>query len=294
MKCEQIKEQLEAYALDALDIEERATVERHLASCPDCQGLVKELAEVAGLLPQALATASALQPPASLKQRLLQSLEAQRPSTSPVIEPDASYRSETFHNLSANQRLPEKPHKARPNYPIWPWLLWGRSRTVSILAVLILFALLIALGTRLTSVLAQEQALKTELTNLFGQQELVLEVVDSNQTIRRVLRSPHPENDSPLPSYGKLFTRSDLPHVVAMVARLPQPPAGQAYHLWLTRQGQTTLAGVMAVNEPGFGLLVFDADQNNPSYEAAQLTLQPMGSTTPSDNLILSWEASEP
>ena len=77
-----------------------------------------------------------------------------------------------------------------------------------------------------------------------------------------------------------------------LAARLPQPPAGQAYHLWLTSQGQTYLGGVLAVNAQGFGLLVFDADHDGPVYEAAQLTLQPEGSTAPSGSPVLTWQPS--
>ena len=89
------------------------------------------------------------------------------------------------------------------------------------------------------------------------------------------------------------FTRSDLAHVVAMVARLPQPAPGQAYHLWLSRQGQLELAGTLSVNDQGFGLLVFDADDNGPVYEAVQLTLQPIGSLTPAGEPILLWQPSQ-
>jgi hypothetical protein len=137
--------------------------------------------------------------------------------------------------------------------------------------------------------LARERALRAEFANLVDQQELVLEVIDSNKTTRRVLLPPEKGSSD---AYGKLFTRSDLPHVVAMAARLPQPPAGQVYHLWVTSAGQTRLAGVMKVNEQGFGLLVFDADRNGPVYDSAQLTLQPIGSATAAAPPILTWKLS--
>ncbi len=48
----------------------------------------------------------------------------------------------------------------------------------------------------------------------------------------------------------------------------------------------------MKVNDKGFGLLVFTADQPGPVYEAAELILQPIGSTLPSGTPIISWQAS--
>jgi len=118
-------------------------------------------------------------------------------------------------------------------------------------------------------------------------QEVVLEVVDSAKTLKVLLRPPK----SGSRSYGKLYTRPDLPHVVVMAARLPQPPPEQSYHLWLTSQGQTQLAGIVAVNKGGFGLLVFDEDHDGPVYEAARLTLQTEGASAPSGDPILLWEA---
>jgi hypothetical protein len=139
--------------------------------------------------------------------------------------------------------------------------------------------------------LARERALRAEFANLVDQQEVVLEVIDSNKTSRVVLRSPAGSDSS---AYGKLFTRSDLPHVVAMAARLPQPPPGQAYHLWVTpSQGQTELAGVLKINEQGFGLLIFDADHDGPVYDSVQATLQPQGSRSPSGSPVLVWQAGQ-
>ena len=151
--------------------------------------------------------------------------------------------------------------------------------------------LLIVWSVQLQAALARERALRAEFASLVDQQEVVLEVVDSDKTIRRVLLAPEPRTDSSLPAYGKLFTRSDLVHVVVMVARLPQPEAGEGYHLWLTDKGQAKLAGIMRVNDDGFALLVFDADRNGPVYDSAKLTLQPLDSESPSDEIILQWES---
>jgi hypothetical protein len=154
-------------------------------------------------------------------------------------------------------------------------------------AAVILLALSLLWSIRLSVALARERALRAEFAGLVSQQELVLEVVDSDKTVRHILRSP----DSTSRAYGKLYTRSDMPHVVVMAARLQPPPSGQAYHLWLTSGRRTQVAGTLAVNSQGFGLLIFEADRNGPSYESAEITLQPMGSSTPSAPPVLLWEA---
>jgi hypothetical protein len=252
MTCQDpIRELLEAYVLDALDATERERVERHLQNCDDCQRLVNEYAEVASKLPQALATASGLPLPPEIKTRLLQNLVAESSSSS-----------------------------MRPNPLRWrPRLVnWGLA---------ILLALSLAWGFQLNVALAQERALRSEFANLVDQQEIVLEVIDSNKTTKAFLRATASDSTS----YGKLFTRSDFPDVVAMAGRLPMPSAGEAYHLWVTEDGQTHMAGIMKVNEKGFGLLVFTADQPGPVYEAAQLILQPIGSTYPTGVPTIAWQA---
>ncbi len=56
-----------AYALDALDGDERALFERHLARCASCQEEVRGLCETAARL----AMGTAIQPPPAMRQRVL-------------------------------------------------------------------------------------------------------------------------------------------------------------------------------------------------------------------------------
>jgi anti-sigma-K factor RskA len=265
MSCEQIREMIEAYALGALDAPDQAMVETHLAECAACRQLLNEYAEMVNALPQAVALASPLQPPDSLKARVLKSLE-----TAPPLTPAAS-----------------APKKSQPTFPRPK--SWWRIRPLAAAALTLLIVVLLGWSVQMSVALARERALRAEFANLVDKQEVVLEVIDSSKTTRRVLL---PLEKGSSDAYGKLFTRSDLPHVVAMAARLPQPPPGQAYHLWVISAGQTHLAGVMKVNEQGFGLLVFDADRNGPVYDSAELTLQPIDSTTPADSPLLIWKLS--
>jgi Putative zinc-finger len=252
MSCQDpVQELLEGYVLGTLDATEKARVERHLQSCDDCQRLVNEYAEVTSKFPHALATASHLSLPPEIKSRILNAMS---------VEP-SSARTQTF------------PLGWRPRL-----VTWGLA---------VLLALSLAWSFQLNVALAKERALRSEFADLVDQQEIVLEVIDSNKTTKAFLRATTSDSRS----YGKLFTRSDFPDVVAMAGRLPLPPAGQAYHLWVTEQGETYLAGVMKVNDKGFGLLVFTADQAGPVYEAAQLILQPTDSTSLTGTPVIAWEA---
>ena len=270
MEHSRAKDLLEAYALGVVEADERHAVERHLASCTECRRLAADLAATADLLPLALAAASPLLPPADLKDRVLRAAHG---SAMAASGPEVSTRP------SAVSAEPSPRVRIVPGRVGW----W---RTVAAAALLVVLALSLIWGARLSEALDQERAMRASVAAHFSrQQEIVLEVVDAAEATRVILRSPDPDS----PAYGKLFTRPDLPHVVAMAARLPIPSQGQTYHLWLTSEGRTFLAGVLPVNDQGFGLLTFDADHDGPVYEAARLTLQPAGTEAPGGETILAW-----
>ncbi|MDQ3413017.1 MAG: anti-sigma factor, partial [Chloroflexota bacterium] len=260
MNCEQVRDQLAAYSLGSLGVDEQAAIERHLAGCPDCRHIADELADALAALPRALAAASPLAPPPSLKGRLRQSLDAAASTTagSGMASPPPDHAIEDSDPAAA-----DAAPKDIPRTTFWPssrgdspWQTIGRIAAVLVLATSLVWSV------RLTFALENERTLRTEYADLVGQivsqQEIVFEVVDSDQSMRRILRAEQDDSTA----YGKLFTRTDLPHVVAMAARLPAAPAGQTFHLWLTTGGETILAGELTTDDQGFGLLVFDAPRD--------------------------------
>ena len=70
-----------AYAVDALDPDERARFEEHLANCAECQAEVAGLQEAAALFPEVAAT----EPPAGLRDRVLTGISSVRPLP-PVVD----------------------------------------------------------------------------------------------------------------------------------------------------------------------------------------------------------------
>lgn len=83
---EQIKQDLAAYALGALEPDEAAAVEEHLTGCDECRALLDEYRQSASLLPLALDITS---PPAGAGERLLASArEAAQAESSAQGRPD--------------------------------------------------------------------------------------------------------------------------------------------------------------------------------------------------------------
>jgi anti-sigma-K factor RskA len=86
-----------AYAVDALDAEEKALFEQHLAACPACQAEVAGLREATASLAQSVET----DPPPALRDRVLAEIRTVRPLP-PEVE---SERPTTVRALPVRRRL---------------------------------------------------------------------------------------------------------------------------------------------------------------------------------------------
>ena len=261
--CDHIRADIEAYVLGVLDKPTTDMIREHLASCPACQQLVTEYESIVDELPFALLESSSLQPPAHAKQQLMATIDHQQNNHQPTQAPTPT-RPQIQFSLSYLRRFA---------FPVFN----------------ILFVMSLALSVYLGVALARERSLRESLEH---QTELIFEIVDSDRTERAFLAAIDRGSGETLPPYGKVFKRNDMPYIVAMTGRLPQPPAGQTYSLWLFNNEQAERAGEIVVDAMGFGALVYDTERVNPDYERAQVILQPQTSVTPVGTPILSWQAS--
>ena len=97
----EIESLLGAYALDAVDADERAEIEAHLATCPRCRAEVTAHREVAALIAN-----SGIAAPEGLWDRIAVELSPELPVSAP-----------TSADLIAQlPRRPESPHRKQRNY----------------------------------------------------------------------------------------------------------------------------------------------------------------------------------
>lgn len=278
MDHDTIRALLEEYVLAQVEPAERAQIEAHLPGCAECQQTVAAYRESLAQLPAVLAARSPHRLPEAVKHRLLQQLQPTVAAPLRTATPPAA------RAVPANYQ-PQPAALPAPNF--WARLRWQPMRLALVGAALLLL-LTLAWSVRLNVALARERALRAEFAALAAQQhELVLEIVDSSKTTRRLLLPPAKDSRA----YGKVYTRPDFPYVVAMAARLPAPPPGQAYHLWLLQGDQAQLAGLLKISADGFGLLIYEAANNEHNYTATQVTLQPEGATMPVDPPVILWQA---
>ena len=103
-----------AYALDALDADERAMFETHLEGCEACRADVADFAGVAG----ELATATAATPPSGLRDAVLSDI-AQTRQERPAVRQLDQARRQPVRRREVAQRL-RKPQRreALPAAPL--------------------------------------------------------------------------------------------------------------------------------------------------------------------------------
>jgi anti-sigma-K factor RskA len=105
MKCAEIHPNLAAFALGGLEAEEAAEIQRHLASCADCQSELEELEKVNRVLDAAPPPAA---PPTYLKGEILSRVRAEQLSpsnkegteeSSSLEVPRRSHRASRFNRI---------------------------------------------------------------------------------------------------------------------------------------------------------------------------------------------------
>jgi hypothetical protein len=145
----------------------------------------------------------------------------------------------------------------------------------------VLLAASLAWGLSLNAALAQERSLRAQLQEAAAKDEVVFEVVDARSVNKTTLRST--TDDSPTAPYAKVFTRPDMPYVVAMAGRLPPAPADREYHLYLDGRRIATLVP----NDAGFAYVVYRADAVGITYGQARIVLEAASASDASGQTVL-------
>jgi anti-sigma-K factor RskA len=224
-----------AYALDALDDDERARFEEHLAVCPECRAEVASFRETSALL----AEAEAEEPPPSLRDTVLAGISQVRP-----LPPETGGR-------------PDEPAaRSRP----------GRRRGLPTLLVAAAAVVLLAVG-----VLAWHPW-SDRTTSLADQ---ILQAPDAVKVTEQL-----PGGAGEL----TLVRSASLKRAVMIGDRVPEPPSGKTYQLWLQQPGQGMVSAGLMPDSHEPTVLAGDAA----TAKAAAITVEPeTGSAQPTTTPIV-------
>ena len=206
-------EDLELYALGALDADEKRAVESHISACPECGGKLADCREIVAWL----AFAS---PPVDPSPRVRERLLAQ------------------IHAASAN--LPAAPARGVPQRPASLISRWWTAVLVPAGVALALLAILLwREDSRLDQQLAAQRAAIAQMQKQLAEAREISELVEASDTMKVSLASMPgmPQGTA------RVFFNSQMGKLMCDGAIAPAPK-NMTYQLWLVpKQGAPISAG---------------------------------------------------
>jgi len=254
---EQFAEDLALYALDALEGEDRARLEQHLASCSECRVELEHLRGDGALL--ALSTVGP-KPPARARQRLLDAMAKEAQSES---------------------RARAAADTTRPHKSWWGWLGWAATAAVLVLAASlwkensILQANLASLGSRASENVRELEELRRITAPLTASDA-------QHITLVAVKTPPQPQ--------GKAFYLRNRASLVFMANNMPPLPPQKAYELWLLPApgGAPIPAGVFKPDAHGSATVVNPPLPANTEAKAFAITVEnEAGASSPTMPIVM-------
>jgi anti-sigma-K factor RskA len=244
MTHEPFDTQAAAYALGALDADERSEFERHLATgCDQCQAMLRESAETLAALAAQLPPAI---PPPDVRPALLRRIEADAVRRQPAVRPPRRWLASWAATAAA-------------------------AMVIGGLAVgLLLVGRYEARLTRLAQEIAAERA---RLEQVLGEQA-------GAQAILALLRDPATrlvalQGAGPTPGAVARVLWNEQAGGWAIVAKLPPARPGTIYELWTFSGGRPSPAGIFDVDAAGSAMHRFAAADG--PVEGFAVTLEPAG-----------------
>jgi len=240
-----IEEQLDLYALGALEGEERRQVELHLATCADC---TRTLAEVRGVLASLVLSAEQKAPAARVKQQLLQRIQEE-----------------------AAPAIAVKPGAALPHRPAGSWWirLWAPA-AVALAAIAIVFWV-------------SNRRLASEVETLRQNQLVQQAELDRVRAISELAMAPDTVSVSlasaaaGFPGHGRVLY-NERRGALVYAGSVPPLASGKAYELWVVPQvGNPIPAGLLNVNPSGAGSDILPRIPAGVAFKAFAITLEPAG-----------------
>lgn len=246
-------ELLPAYALGALDADDRAELEAHLAECAACRLRLEEWRRTAGDLADAVAPAA---PPPGVRASLLDRVRSEAAVPRPATRSERRRR----------------------------WIVAAAAVLVVVaLTVLLLGVARARLGSELEATRNRVAELERRLEAARDDLARTRLRLASLTRLVEVLSSAGPERQvalaglEPAPgAHGRLFVDPERRRAVFVADHLPALPAGRDYQLWNIVAGTPRSAGVFRPDAQGLALL--EVERVPPEkVDAWAVTIEPAG-----------------
>jgi len=254
MSHDKLSELCSIYALGALDGEELREFEAHLETgCPLCGQQIQDYSQTVAAIPEALAN---VRPSADLKGRLMARLDKEGTSRELVdFKPVA------------------KPVPGSGSKRGWiPWacaVAAGLALTVSLTRVSNLNRGLAEQQERLNQ---QLQQLKTLQRLLSAEQEVTQFIAKPGVRV-----TPLAGTDKSPEAAGQILWSAQEKKALFYASKLPSPPEGKTYQLWIIADNKPIDAGIFPVDPQGNGFLKVPLLAEADKAQKFAVTLEPAG-----------------
>jgi anti-sigma-K factor RskA len=254
MSHEKLSELCSIYALGALDGEELREFEAHLETgCPLCGQQIQEYSQTVAAIPEALAN---VKPSADLKDRLMARLDQEGPNRGavgfkPVVKPSSG---------SGRRR---------------GWLPWA----CAVAAGLALTVSLTRVSRLNRGLVEQQEKLNQQLQQLKTLQRLLSDEKEVTQFIAKpgVRVTPLAGTDRSPQAAGQILWSAQEKKALFYASKLPSPPEGKTYQLWIIANNKPIDAGIFPVDPQGNGFLKVPLLAEADKAQKFAVTLEPAG-----------------
>lgn len=258
-----LAEQIAAYALGALDADEKAAVEMELQRNPAARHLLEEMKQSVGLLPFALQPQN---PPPDLRERIMKAAAiTPQPARGATPVPPANREAEP------------------PRRSFWEQLFSTFTGRLSLAAGVLAVILLLISGILAANVAQQQAQIAALQRDLVEQQQLVRVLSDPNQV-------QHKLAGSGIPGVGSVYFDPQKNQAVVVVQDMPSLPENEEYQLWLIQGNNAPIPmPTFTVNQDGQAAVILTAPAGIGKYDGIAITREPRrGSTTPTLPIVMS------
>ena len=261
---DRIDGQLVGYALNELTAVERDEVDAHLSACAVCTTELRNIQESLALMAE---TSSPEQPSPALEHRVLAEFARQSPEAVSVVSAPAEFEVPVLR----------------------PAVRWGVLAAGAVIAALA--GTLYVVESSRQQLADQAQRASAELTTVREQMERYRTQTD----LALAILSAPDMRELALAGRGIAAAAAARAYwspsrgLLLAVDRLPAPPAGRAYQVWVIDNGQPASAGMLDDPGSGRGMLVVPPPRRGPgSAVTIAITDEPPGGRpTPSGTIAL-------
>ena len=280
------EDMLEAFALDALDLEEELIVQDHLDNCDQCSDIVDRFqataAELAGLV-------QVQGPPAGLLARVMQAISREEPP--PLIAPAPQIVPQLVPSFS--DRLIDSK-LVRMLVPL--------GASVAMVLVVVAVTMNVRISNEVDDLKRENESLQTSLnSNLATMTAQISEAsVAKSEVMETVFKLQQASYELAQPdnvslelnppsagssSQGILLVSRDGSRGVIMVSGMNPPSPYTDYHVWLMRGRDKLWVGKISVDAHGWGTVSLKLPESIMAFEKVELTAS--GAAGPQSDMVL-------